>query len=232
VRHGLLRTARQRREINDQGSVAVQDVLYGSCTVLSRVQFDDGIPLRYPAIFRYAILRTSPTARESQREGRVQGAAVNARLCAGDDLDRGMSKRGLMNANLALPGYLAQCPCCLPDWLKTYSAHFFIRAGCCVPWRFMCNLLISVRKTKKAPNDIAIANIFTTSIAIILPLTASMSCSQERTGNSPSTCQAATNPKNPRTSLSSVYMSSPLFFSMPVVTRCYSTLAGIAAEPV
>jgi hypothetical protein len=29
-----------------------------------------------------------------------------------------------------------------------------------------------------------------------------------------------------------VYMSSPLFFSMPVVTRCYSTLAGTAAEPV
>ena len=87
VRHGFLGTARQRREINDQGSVAVQDVLYGSCTVLSRVQFDDGIPVRYPAVFRYAILRTGSTAREYQRKGCVQGAAVNACLCAGDDFE-------------------------------------------------------------------------------------------------------------------------------------------------
>ena len=118
--------------------------MYGSCTVLSGVQFDDGIPVRYPAIFRYAILGTGSTARESKREGCVLGTAVNARLCAGDDWI-GACKAGAYEREFGAPRL--SCPMSmLPTGLaEDLQRPFFYKSG------VLCSMALHVQFIDKCP---------------------------------------------------------------------------------
>lgn len=98
--HGFERAASGRVEANHERPVRVDDVLPGALPVACAGKLGNGVAIGDPAILGNPAFRAPATAGKAYAQGRIQRAAVDARLTTGNDFLEHAAFYGLLGLYL------------------------------------------------------------------------------------------------------------------------------------